>query len=217
MLFVVVVGATARGQVGFDGGPARAQTSVYFDTSNAADALLRSAANHVRGGHYAEAVEIYQRVIQQFGDKIVESGDPAPIAALAGLSKLSIDVRGECQMRIAALPAEARALYRARVDGQAERWFKAGQADRDRSMLRRVVDQAFCSSWGDDALDLLGDLAFQDGQFGEALAYYTRLVPDPGGSAFGLAPPRPKHRPGASRGQEAGGPRRDRRDAANRR
>ncbi|MDR3639685.1 MAG: PQQ-binding-like beta-propeller repeat protein, partial [Isosphaeraceae bacterium] len=37
---------------------------------------------------------------------------------------------------------------------------------------------AFCSSWGDDALDLLGDLAFQDGRFDEALSMYRQLVPD---------------------------------------
>ena len=41
-----------------------------------------------------------------------------------------------------------------------------------------MVDQAFCSSWGDDALELLGDLAFQDGRFGEALAAYGRIVAD---------------------------------------
>ena len=33
---------------------------------------LRSGDNHARSGNYAEAIEIYQRVIQQFGDKVVE-------------------------------------------------------------------------------------------------------------------------------------------------
>ena len=40
--------------------------------------------------------------------------------------------------------------------------------------------------------DLLGDLAFQDGQFGEALAAYRRIVPDvPGSGAAGLVHPDP--------------------------
>ncbi len=154
---------------------------VYFDSSHTADALLRSAENHVKAGDFAEAIDIYQRVTQQFGDKVVEvAGDP----------RLSINARRESQRRIAALPAEARALYRARVDAQAERWYRQGLEGRDRGLLRRVVDQAFCSSWGDDALDLLGDLAFQEGQFAEALAAYTQLLPDRGRRG-GLAHPDP--------------------------
>lgn len=183
--------AAAPAQFPVDEGPQRAATSVYFDTSNAADALLRSAANHVRGGHFAEAVEIYQRVIQQFGDKVVETADEPASPGLAGLSHLSIDVRRECQRRIAALPPEGRALYRARVDGQAERWYRQGEAGRDRAPLRRVIDQAFCSSWGDDALELLGDLAFQDGQFAEALSQYGRLRPDRAGAGSAFTHPDP--------------------------
>ena len=53
-----------------------------------------------------------------------------------------------------------------------------GRGGRGPGALRRVVELAFCSSWGDDALDLLGDLAFQDGRFAEALAAYRQLVPD---------------------------------------
>ncbi|WP_435005252.1 PQQ-binding-like beta-propeller repeat protein [Tundrisphaera lichenicola] len=173
--------SSSRGQQDFM--PARASTKVYFDTSHTADALLRSADNHGKAGSYAEAVDIYQRVIQQFGDKVVDV--PPDPGAGEGDSRLSVNARRECQRRIAALPEEARALYRARVDAQAERWYRQGAASRDRSTLRRVVDQAFCSSWGDDALELLGDLAFQDGAFAEAMSAYVQLLPDrPDGRAL---------------------------------
>ncbi len=170
------------------GGP-KPSTKVYFDSSHNADALLRSAENHVKAGDFAEAVEIYRRVIQEFGDKVVA----VPVEATGGSddSRLSVNARRECQRRIAALPPEARALYRGRVDAQAERWFRQGAAARDRSLLRRVVDQSFCSSWGDDALDLLGDLAFQDGQFAEALSAYTQLVPERPAGPQGLIHPDP--------------------------
>ena len=173
------------------GGPAlRSGTKVYFDKSNKADADLRSGDNHARSGNFAEAIEIYQRVIQQFGDKVVEvAGDPN--AADAEDSKLSVNARRECQRRIAALPPEARTLYRTRVDAQAERWFRQGRESRDRSILRRIVDQSFCSSWGDDALELIGDLAFQDGQFAEALAAYAQLAPDRLVGGLGLVHPDP--------------------------
>ena len=78
-----------------------------------------------------------------------------------------------------------------RVDGMAERWFQQGKSRRDLTLLRRVVDQAFCSSWGDDALELLGDLAFQDGRFGEARAAYGRIVADHPEDPFTLVHPDP--------------------------
>jgi len=185
---VALIGPPCRGQVEFRAATRPSSTKVYFDTSHAADALLRSAENHARAGSFAEAVDIYQRVIGQFGDKVVDV--PAEPGGVPEDSRLSVNARRECQRRIAAMPPEARALYRARVDALAERWFRQGAASRDRSLLRRVVDQAFCSSWGDEALELLGDLAFQDGNFAEAISAYSQLAPDrPGG--LGLVHPDP--------------------------
>ncbi len=89
------------------------------------------------------------------------------------------------------MPPEARELYRSRVNGLAERWFREGSRLRDMSLLRRVIGQAFCSSWGDDALELAGDLAFQDGRFDEALALYGQLVADRPGDPNLLIHPDP--------------------------
>ena len=163
------------------------QVKVYFDTSHTADALLRSAQNHGRAGDYAEAIEIYQRLTQQYGDKVVEVVSDAPNAE----TLLSINARRESQRQIAAMPAEARALYQARVDAQAELWYRQGLEQRDRALLRRLVDQLFCSSWGDDALDLLGDLAFQAGDFDEALEAYRQLLPRQEMGGAGLVHPDP--------------------------
>lgn len=170
---------------------ARQGSGFYDDSSETADTLLRNAANQSREGQWAKAVEIYQRVIEQYGDRVArlpkDDAGPAPPAD----SQLFVDVRLLCQRRLAALPPEARALYRDRVDGNAERWYRGGAADRDRARLRRVVDEAFCSSWGDDAADLLGDLAFQDGRFEEGLAYYSRVVDGPRSGAGVLVHPDP--------------------------
>ena len=120
---------------------------------------------------------------------------------------LFVDLRGIATGRWPSCPPRPGPSTGIAVDGQAERWYREGQRERDRALLRRVVDQAFCSSWGDDALELLGDLAFQDGRFAEALATYRQLVPDrPEDTSPG--PPRPERRPGAGRGQEAPLPRR---------
>ena len=171
--------------------PNRTTTKFYPDFSDTADALLRNAASHARDGQWAEAVEIYQRVIQQFGDKVAKLPKDDSASDPAGESVLYVDLRQFCQRRLAALPPEARVIYRGRVDPQAERWFQQGAADRDRASLRRVIEQAFCSSWGDDALDLLGDFAFQDGRFDEALSLYRQLVPDRADDRSGLTYPDP--------------------------
>jgi cellulose synthase operon protein C len=191
LMACAVWSSASVGQVDFRAPTTRTTTKVYFDASHKADADLRSGDNHAKSGNYAEAIEIYQRVIQQFGDKVVEVPGNPVAAADEEDSRLSVNARRECQRRIAALPPEARAIYRGRVDPQAERWFRQGRDARDRAMLRRVVDQAFCSSWGDDALELLGDLAFQDGQFVEALVSYTQLVPDRPSGGLGLVHPDP--------------------------
>ncbi|MBV8486677.1 MAG: PQQ-binding-like beta-propeller repeat protein [Planctomycetaceae bacterium] len=162
----------------------------YPDSSDTAEALLRNAAGHVRDGQWAEAIEIYERIIDQYSDKVAKL-PRAEDAKGEDDFVLFVDLRVHCHRLLAKLPPEGRAIYRNRVDGMAQRWFQQGQTRRDAGLLRRVVDVAFCSSWGDDALDLLGDLAFQDGRFGEALVNYRRLVPDRADDALALVHPDP--------------------------
>jgi cellulose synthase operon protein C len=175
----------------FSQAPNRPATRFYPDSSENAETLLRNAAGHARDGQWGEAIDIYQRVIQQFGDKVAKLPRDDPAGDPGAESVLFVDLRQFCQRSLAALPAEARAVYRGRVDAQAERWYRQGAERRDRSLLRRVVEQAFCSSWGDDALDLLGDLAFEDGRFDEALSHYRRLVADRPNDRTGLVHPDP--------------------------
>ena len=204
---VVWTGMALNCPLGLAQGFNRTATKFYPDFSDTADALLRNAASHAREGQWAEAVDIYQRVIQQFGDKVARLPKDDPAGDPSGESVLFVDLRQFCQRRLAALPPAGRAIYRSRVDVQAERWYRQGAAERDRGLLRRVVEQAFCSVWGDDALELLGDLAFQDGRFDEALAMYRQLVPDQPRRPVRADPSRPERRPGPGRRQEAPLPR----------
>jgi len=176
--------------------PAAAQdvgggSKFYLDSSEAAETLLRNAASHVKAGQWSEAVGIYQRVIEQYGEKVARLPRDPDEAGGDDEFVLFVDLREFCQRTLAALPDEARAVYRRRMDPEAERWFREGQSGRDVAALRRVVDQAFCTSWGDDAIELLGDLAFQDGRFVEALALYRRLAADDPENPFGLIHPDP--------------------------
>ena len=159
-------------------GPNRGAQRFYPDSSDTAEKLLRTAADHARNRQWSEALQMYQRVIEQYGNKVAAVPENEPGVDATGGFVLYVDDRRFCHRAIASLPPEAREIYRKRIDGVAERWFRQGVSQRDLPSLRRVVDQAFCSSWGDDALELLADLAFQDGRFGEALAIYNRLVAD---------------------------------------
>ena len=190
------IGAIVVAALGFWPGVAASQVpaSRTFNpvTSYAAENLLRKAADQANQGQWAEALDLYQKVISGNADAMAKVPKGDPMADPSEQFVLYVDARQHGQTRIAAMPPEARALYRSRIDAQAERWFRQGAADRDREAARKVLDQAFCSSWGDDALDLLGDMAFQDGQFAEALNFYRRIVPDPGVESPGLAHPDPR-------------------------
>jgi outer membrane protein assembly factor BamB len=115
--------------------------------------------------HWPDAIEEYHRILTEAGDDLV------PLTP-----RHLLQARWLCHLRLAALPAEHLQAYRKRIDQQARKWFEQGAAARDERLLRRVVDEAFCSRHGDRALDLLGDLAFERGRFDEAERCWRRIV-----------------------------------------
>ncbi|MCH8840421.1 MAG: PQQ-binding-like beta-propeller repeat protein [Planctomycetes bacterium] len=80
-----------------------------------------------------------------------------------------------CHRLLSHLPPEALARYRELVDPIAEAWYCQGVAQRDHRLLRRVVDEMFCSSWGDDALLALGELALGRGEYQAARTHWQAI------------------------------------------
>ena len=80
-------------------------------------------------------------------------------------------------MQLAALPPEALKLYRKRVDPVAQKWYQQGLAERNGKWLQKIVDQAFASRYGDQALLALGEMALEAGDFAAARWYWERIVP----------------------------------------
>lgn len=126
---------------------------------------LAAAEELVAHEKWAEAVDEYHRILTEAGDDLV------PVDA-----GRSLQARRVCHLRLAALPRAALQLYRNRVDGQAKKWLEQGIATRDPVLLHRLIDEAFCSRYTDQALELLGDLAFERGDFEEAERYWRMLV-----------------------------------------
>jgi outer membrane protein assembly factor BamB len=138
---------------------------------------LRAADALIQKKHWADGVDEYLRLIEEAGDDLVpEHLPPEGITS----PRRSVQLRRLCHARIAALPPAALSHYRKRVDARARLWLKRGVEAHDVAALRRLVNEAFCSRVADQALDLLGDLAFERGDFAEARAWWRLLVPPAG-------------------------------------
>jgi outer membrane protein assembly factor BamB len=137
-------------------------TTLLGESSRTARRL--AAANQlVEQKRWADAIDEYQNILTEGGDDLVRV---APHQFLAA--------RRICDLRLAAMPAEARQIYSRRVDRQAENLLT--QAANERKKLLLLVDQSFCSSATPKALDLLGDLAFERGEFAEAERWWQMLA-----------------------------------------
>jgi outer membrane protein assembly factor BamB len=125
------------------------------------------AADLAKDKRWAEAVELYLRLVDEAGDDLVPSDAD---------SDLLLPARGLVYRRIAARP-ELLAPYRARVEPRAKRLLEQAEIARDPQLLEQLVDQFFCSRSAEAALHLLGDLACERGDFEQARAYWHQLEP----------------------------------------
>jgi hypothetical protein len=133
---------------------------------------LAAAADLARRALWSDALDEYQRLMSEAGDDLVPLTEEGVSAC-----QRSIQVRRLCHLRLAALPPEPLRMYRSRVEVQAEKWLRQGIAEHDPTLLRRVVDEAFCSRAAAKALNALGDLAFERGAFDEAVTWWRMLTP----------------------------------------
>ncbi|HUY37124.1 MAG TPA: PQQ-binding-like beta-propeller repeat protein [Pirellulales bacterium] len=132
----------------------------------ATKAHLELVKEAVAGQQWEEAVESLRKLTEDHGGNVVFH-----------TPRRYVSVRDFCHLQIAALPPDALALYRGRVDPQARRWYETGVAERDPRLLLNVVEQLFCSSWGDDALLALGEIALEQGDYGNARGYWEKILP----------------------------------------
>ena len=90
--------------------------------------------------------------------------------------KLYVDFAEICQRKLSQAPAQARDAYRRLVDFRAQAIFDRSLDGPDEQSLRQVADTMLCSSCGDDALWLLGELALSRGEFLAARLAWEKLV-----------------------------------------
>jgi outer membrane protein assembly factor BamB len=164
-----------RGQQFILGNPSEFElTAPQLDkVSGATEARLEQVRALVADRKWDEAVDTLRDVAATDADRLVAVNESTfvPLSAY-------------CQLELSRLPPEGLAAYRKRVDATAEKQYRGGLAARDPAQLGRVVDEAFCSSWGDDALMALGELALERADYAGARRAWQGISPqlrDPSG------------------------------------
>jgi len=128
--------------------------------------ILETAREHIREGQWEQAIPILQELIETGSDSLIPL-EPGRFGNVAWY----------CHLLISDMSPAGLAEYRNRIDGQAAEWLADGRANLDEAPLRRIVERAFNSSSGDEALWLLGELAFERGQYAQARQHWQLLVP----------------------------------------
>lgn len=131
-------------------------------------ALLDRAKALLADRQWGEAIDTLVRVMEGHGHKLVGVTE-----------RRFVSVRDYCHLQLASLPPEALKLYRDRVDPQAKRLFEDGVSRRAARPLLDLLDRAFASSWGDNALNALGEMALESGDYASARAYWEKIIPVP--------------------------------------
>lgn len=158
----------AAGQLGFSPRFNLSENVRVDEVDNQALAQFRRVDELVAAGQIDEALETLDRVVAEHGRKLIEV-EPGRFVCVTTYR----------QMRIAALPRAAIDAYRRRVDPLAEAAYRQGVAARDERLLGRVVEEWFCSTWGDDAAIALGELALERGAYNAARRHWLTLFESP--------------------------------------
>ena len=135
-----------------------------------ADSAVRSDLKRVKAyldnRQWDEAVETLRGLMRNSASKLMPVSD-----------RRYVGLREFGHLQLTGMPAEALALYRSRVDPLAREWYERGIATRDRRLLADVVRLALASSWGDDALLALGEMALESADYAAARSHWERIIP----------------------------------------
>jgi len=159
-------------------GAGQAAPAVLLDTDVVAAKMLGAARDFLGAQQWGDAVELLRQIADQHGERLVAID-----------SGRFVNVQTYADILISSMPPEGLKLYRARIDPQARRWFEAGKRGRDEASLERVAHKAFLSSYGDEALLLLGEIAWEQGALARARSYWEKLIPTAASSEPGRIPP----------------------------
>lgn len=127
---------------------------------------LKDAREMIARKDYARAIEVLHALLSRVEQCFVPTSDPRRYVSLA------LRVTGV----IGKMPEEGLKLYRRLYDPEAEQLFRRGAEDRDEALLGDVARRFFHTCYGDDALNLLGAIYFDRGEFSQAARCWGNLL-----------------------------------------
>jgi outer membrane protein assembly factor BamB len=130
---------------------------------------LRQIDELLADRQWPEAIAALMDLVRDHGDQLV--------AVEGSRDGWWIRLGAYADRKIAHGSAEALAEYRRRVDPLAETQYRQAVEHGDRAALADVVARSFPSSWTDDALDSMAEMALEEGDFDAARTAWQRLLP----------------------------------------
>ncbi|WP_040594024.1 outer membrane protein assembly factor BamB family protein [Schlesneria paludicola] len=148
--------------------------NVSLPADNNLPKLFGTIEDLLSESRWTEAIRILQELAQAENKSLVlvQPGQQGGIATY-------LNVATRCNVLLSRIPDVGRTAYRQKTDAQARRWFESWQRSRDEAELLKIVRQAFLSSYGDDALLALGEVAWDRGDFSAARMWWEQLIPLP--------------------------------------
>lgn len=134
---------------------------------------IAEAQQKIVEGKIPDAIDQLQKILDESGNDLVLVKDNhfQPATRLV-------------QLTLAALPAEALKTYRDRLEAPAKKLLDLGTKNRDPKPLLELRERYFVARPTEKALDLLGELHFERGEYAEAERSWRMLFPSPDSHDF---------------------------------
>lgn len=149
-------------------GARQAHEMLLLDVDNAATKKFTTVQTHLRVGQLREAVELLQGI-----------GDAHQGKLVAVAPGRYVNVQNYAQMLAAGLSPEGLQIYREELDPILKPAFEVARQAADEVALQKILLNGYCCSFSDDALLMLGDLAWDAGDIWRARSYWEQLLPAP--------------------------------------
>ncbi|MEX1232804.1 MAG: PQQ-binding-like beta-propeller repeat protein [Planctomycetaceae bacterium] len=169
--------------------PLRFEQHVSLDIDQEAVRKLAVVKDYLADRQWNQAIELVQNIMENHRDSLV------PIS-----SGRFVNARYLCQGMLSEFPPEGRLVLQKRLDPQAQLWFRDWEQSHDPEHLQKIVKQAYASQFGDQALWMLGERAWEQGDYHAARSWWSQLLPPEATPPFVAEPidyryPRPRYPP----------------------
>ncbi|MBM4040067.1 MAG: PDZ domain-containing protein [Planctomycetes bacterium] len=141
------------------------EVTVDYASAGRPAVVLAEAQRAEQERNWRRAAELYQLLLEEAGGELCHPS-----------ARLYVPIRSYVEERLAGLPPEGLAAYRAQADRLAEELFRVAAASGELARVAYVAERFLLSSRGDEALNCLATGWLARGEPGRALRAWRRLL-----------------------------------------